>query len=385
MARGDRRTAILLDEFASVDNGHAALASTGDATNCRIFNSTPKGSGNAFYDVAHGKMKKIRFHWSSHPEKIQDSYVDAAGKTRSPWYDAECERRTSPVEIAQEIDIDYLGSDNQFFDSDALDGIMKKTVCDPYVICNMEGAGGLNPKSLIPSPEGVLRLWVYPDGEDQLPGDREYVAGVDIATGTGGSNSVVSVADRHTAEKVAELATPSVRPDVFAEMTLMLLRWFHDAYVIWEANGPGRIFGDRLIELGYRNIYYRKSDGKLPASSTQFPGWWASGTSKMSLLGDYRRALFSGDFLNRSKIALTECRQIVFAPGGRVVHSRSEITHAPSGAKENHGDRVTADALCWKAVGEVKRPVAEPEQEIIPGSLAWRRSERKKTEKKRRW
>ena len=41
VARGDRRTAILLDEFASVDQGARVLAATGDATDCRVMNSTP--------------------------------------------------------------------------------------------------------------------------------------------------------------------------------------------------------------------------------------------------------------------------------------------------------------------------------------------------------
>ena len=55
VARGDRRTAIGLDEFAAfdVDSSYRALASTRDATRCRIFNSTPAGSSNAFYDISH--------------------------------------------------------------------------------------------------------------------------------------------------------------------------------------------------------------------------------------------------------------------------------------------------------------------------------------------
>ena len=44
VARGDRRTGILLDEFASVENAEEVLAATADATNCRFFNSTPKGT-----------------------------------------------------------------------------------------------------------------------------------------------------------------------------------------------------------------------------------------------------------------------------------------------------------------------------------------------------
>ena len=51
VARGDRRTAILLDEFAAVEQGHSVLSATRDATRSRIFNSTPKGTNNAFYSI----------------------------------------------------------------------------------------------------------------------------------------------------------------------------------------------------------------------------------------------------------------------------------------------------------------------------------------------
>ena len=47
-------------------------------------------------------------------------------------------------------------------------------------------------------------------------------------------------------------------------------------------------------------------------------------------------------------------------------------TPDPSGARENHGDRPTADALCWKGMrGKGQQKVTDAE--MLPGSLAWRR------------
>jgi phage terminase large subunit len=43
-ARGDRRTAILLDEFPAVDNGYAILKAVGDATACPIYAGTSQGA-----------------------------------------------------------------------------------------------------------------------------------------------------------------------------------------------------------------------------------------------------------------------------------------------------------------------------------------------------
>lgn len=142
LSRGGRRTALFLDEFASVEDGHAVLKATRDATDSRIFNSTPKGTGNAFYDMTLTDIEKLRFHWTEHPTKSAGLYesidgkvvvLDTAyrfpvdypfltdGKVRSPWYDLQCRRAAHPMEIAQELDIDYLGSSFQFFDAGVIE------------------------------------------------------------------------------------------------------------------------------------------------------------------------------------------------------------------------------------------------------------------------
>ena len=56
-SKGDRRTAIMVDEFASVDDasrpreGHKLLEATKDVTNSRWFVSTHNGVGTAFHDL----------------------------------------------------------------------------------------------------------------------------------------------------------------------------------------------------------------------------------------------------------------------------------------------------------------------------------------------
>ncbi len=152
VARGDRRTAILLDEFAAVEQGIRVLRSTRDATNSRIFNSTPQGTGNAYYLHRKTGVKRLRLHWPSHPEYniglyetgsdgelnvldikgYPDDYTPILdGKLRSKWYDRECKRATSPREIAQELDIDYLGSGDQFFNPDAIARAVKEHTLHP--------------------------------------------------------------------------------------------------------------------------------------------------------------------------------------------------------------------------------------------------------------
>ena len=67
---GDRRSAILLDEFAKVKTGHQILSATMPATNCRLFNSTPLGTANAFYDLTQTNIKKLRLGLVYNPSDI---------------------------------------------------------------------------------------------------------------------------------------------------------------------------------------------------------------------------------------------------------------------------------------------------------------------------
>ena len=379
VARGDRRTAIGLDEFAAfdVDAGYRALASTRDATKCRVFNSTPSGTNNAFFDLATSEtMQTVTLHWTQHPIKSAGSYKDNQGKTRSPWYDEECKRCANPQEIAQELDIDFAGSDYQFFDVMMLDRLMKETASPPLAIGELlHNQVNGEVEKFDPAPKGKLRLWVNPDAHGNLPTDRKYVIGADIAAGTGSSNSVLAIGDCRTGEKVGELVTPNLRPDQLATYAVALGRWFcgpdKEALLIWEAPGPGRNYGDRILELGYRNIWYKQDQSGKPS---KIPGWWPTKDEKRSLYSDYRTALSTSHFINRSMDALRECKEIVFAATGWITHSRSLRTIDPSGARENHGDRPTADALLWRGM-QKPSPVRMPNVGTPEGSLLWRRQQ----------
>jgi len=383
VARGDRRTAIGMDEFAAfdVDAGYKALASTRDATRSRIFNSTPDGVGNAFYDVAHNQqVKQVVLHWTKHPVKASGLYVGEDGKPHSPWYDEECKRCIHPQEIAQELDIDFQGSDYQFFDPKEINRLVVQNCRPPHFVGELEFDGQTgNPRMFVQRPKGSLRLWCGVDASGNVASDRGYVIGVDISAGTGSSNSVISIADRKTGEKVGELATPNMRPDELARYAVAIARWMKDetgtgAYMIWEAPGPGRNFGDVVIELGYRNVYWRTKEESMLKSTTPIPGWWPVKDAKRAVFGDYRRALLDGRFINRSSEAMDELREIIYTANGSIEHSKSIRTIDPSGARDNHGDRPTADALCCYALAR-RAPVKADKPDGIPeGSILARRN-----------
>lgn len=366
---GGRRTAVFLDEFALMPNGHEVLAATADITKSRIFTSTPRGTGNAFYDVTHmGKTRKLTLHWSLHPQKNEGLTTDPdTGKLRSPWYDAECARRNHPMEVAQELDLNYLGSDYQFFDDGVLDQVQKRDCREPAWSGEVEyDAEALRITGWSPKKKGRLRLWFDPENSAEknwgIP-DGEYVIGGDIAAGTGSSNSALSIVNRTTHEKVGEWSNAHVDPNELAKIAVTLARVFNrtdseeeGALLIWESNNHGRIFGGDVIKAGYRNVYYRTEENSLGKRSSDFPGWVTTHESKLGVLGEYRKAWSAGEIIVRSMESVAEARQYVFTTGGSVEHSRAAHTGDPSGARANHGDMVIADALaCWM----LRTPVAE--------------------------
>ena len=379
VARGDRRTAIMLDEFAAFESsdGYRALSATRDATKCRIFNSTPNGSANAFYDLAQKPdMKQVRMHWSRHPVKAIGLYTDTTGKVRSPWYDKECLRCANSTEVAQELDIDFAGSDYLFFDAAMIDRLVAKAtpaVCRGNLVFDPNTFEAVD---FVATGNGRLKLWINPTLGLVLPTDRNYAIGVDIATGTGASNSAITIGDCLTGEKVGEYVDPKIRPDELGRLAVALGRWFKgmgkEAFMIWEAPGPGRNFGDVVMKAGYRNVYFRKNELALNSKTGNVPGWWPTKDEKRAVYGEYRRALNEAEFVNKSADSLRECKEIVYTDGGWVVHGRSMATPDPSGARENHGDRPTADALCWKGMrGKTAQKLSSNDMQV--GTLAWRR------------
>jgi hypothetical protein len=404
-ARGDRRTAIMLDEFAAVENQREILAAVYDATDCAIAVSTHQGTATEFYKL---NWPTIELHWSLHPRKAKGLYgVDDYGQPilidkehwtadrvseyafvgerpknkkyncRSPWYDAACRERQHAVLISQELDIDPEGSAYQFFDHGQLNKHEWTYCVAPFSTGNLDFDSGQCDKGVFEElAGGSLRLWCILEANGR-PKRSNYVIGCDISSGTGASNSALSVLDRQTGEKVAEWVNSKTDPAALASIAIALCKWFYDAFLIWEANGPGRIFGGRIQALGYGNYFFKKVERSVSKKTTDVPGWYSTPEEKTELLGEYRRVLSSGEFINRSREAIDECRAYIVGTNGIPAHAASLDTSDPTGARNNHGDRVIADALCVRGSKEVSPQVVEKPKDFEIGSFGWRRQQRK--------
>jgi len=416
--RGDRRTAMFVDEHAAfeVNDGFRVLRATRDTTRCRGFNSTPQGANNAFYEVVHNtNAQLIRLHWSKHPEKSLGLYkfekesgeIDLLddfngmvevrakgekdsewvvypdqypfirdGKLRSPWYDGECARCVSAMEIGQELDIDFLGSDYQFFDAEIVQILIKKYCRDPVFIGELEfDYDSCDPKRLVESPHGRLMLWI--DVRHRMPRDRRFAVGADVSAGTGASNSVSCVVDIGTGEKVGVWRHSHTRPNPFAKQTIALARFFNNALLNWDASGAtGSTFTRRVLASGYGHLYYRRYEKKVGQKLTDEPGYYLNSQARTALFEDYREALGEHKYINYSNQGMKECLQFIRKPDGTIEHSESLYSQDPSGARTAHGDEVVADALACLNVSSLQEMPKSKEPEIVPGCLAWRMKQR---------
>lgn len=408
---GDRRTAILLDEFSLVEEGHSVLAATQHVTRCRMFNATPKGARGAYYE----RMKKMKekhpehvlnFHWTVHPERNIGLYTTEGqkpggtlltldksyrfprgykfvldGKLRSPWYDNECDRSPSEKLIAQELDINYHESGWAFFEKSYLDAYAEKWVRPPM----MRGEIDADPSNMspffLPMKDGRLRLWILPDAYDKWHfEDDEFVIGVDIATGKGGkmsSNSSASVFNKRTRTKVAHFWSNCINPIEFAQYCCCLGRFFRGkgnkpAFLIWEANGPGAEFGKEVLEQKYQNYFMRESETIALRKKSREPGWWSGKKEKRILLSNYAKEIKAETLINTCGEAVKECEEYQQSPDGNIFHVGSE-DEDDLDSGENHGDMVISDALACRGMNDSPYVEERSERDPPPGSLAARR------------
>lgn len=314
-------------------------------------------------------------------------------KRRSPYYDGECLRTPIPQQIAQELDRDFLRSGAQFFDQSVLD--KAGLACRPpefigeFLYDHEAGslpvdAEGKKTDPRTPIPNGHLRLWAnikepYAGTAPRditsgtIPEDGEYVLGVDVSFGTGASNSVISIVDALTGEQIGEYASPSMPPQELAPLVRALGMWLNEAFVIWDAIGPGGIFRDALLKLGYARFHRRTADATLKKKVSDNPGFYGNRDAKLTTLGMFQLGIADKSLTTYSQLMLNEAGEYIHTATGSVEHSGVSGNTDPSGARDGHGDRVMALAMAWYACPRASAVAPKAKQVAQPGSLAhWR-------------
>jgi hypothetical protein len=439
LAAGGRKRFFVCDEVGRWAPAHAeeALEATEPVTESRILISTHTGPSTMFARAVaeDSSAVKIKMPWQAMPMRSDGMFridskrkllllpssetvldgdystkffdkeypillrrgydVTSTTKIWSPWYVERCLRpRMGPRRIAQEYDCDVGGSGSQFFAPALVESLAKQTLA-PRGIFDLD----IHPDKFtvtraFKSLSGPLRLWLSFNPSSGPP-KADYVIGSDVAAGTAGSlssNSVLSIVDRTTGAKVGEYVSNRISPESFAELSVALCRWFRNAagspaHLAWESNGYGASYGNRVVDLGFSNFYYRQTPTKNK-KRTKAPGFATTTKSKPVLLSRYRWALTEGFFSNPSLSAVHELSCYAYAESDRIVFSSLSTDESDlSAAGQAHGDRVIADALANLAMEEMnggagrnqrKRGGETPKsKKPVPGSFGWRQERHK--------
>lgn len=370
---GGRSKAVLLDEFSKWDVGiaDAAWTATGDVTKCRIPVSTPKGSGNKFAMLANGtniKIEKVTLPWVLHPikgkglylfdrngEKIPikskeeavelwDMYREEVipgmkgGRVRSPWYDAECERREEG-EIAQEIDISYLKSGSPFYD---LVELLKQKEWEYGVRANptMEIPNGRYIKANIIEVQHKPKILERPDGWVrifELPKkNHQYLVAADTAEGLPKGDECAAVLKDKWTLNTCAVIKGRMAPEDFAYKLFMLSKLFNECMAAPENNNHGYTTCRDFEELG-GNLYYTRPANQAKHSHTvPKRGWTTDIRSRPEMLSISAENIRCHATELRDPDLISQCKTFV----------HNDKTGKPEGDGSFLDDCVIANAIC---------------------------------------
>ncbi len=418
VGRGGRYRWFMMDELGEWDRGKdsKAMTSTNQATDSRLVVSTPYGSDGAYYEFMHkpSNALRLKIHWTENPTKnrglyrysrgelvelladspLPDGYREEAVEIldrlrrkgfkleetiRSPWYDNQCDRPdATPTSIAQELDLDYGGSQYRIYGHDFFEKA-EASVCTPLSVGDIE----YNPETLEGSfdamKNGPVKLWCELNMRGCPPRSR-YVFGADVCAGLGGrysSNSALEGFDAVTLEQVFEFASNTIEPSDFADLSIAVCKLFHGAHLVWEENGPGKFFTQQVITRQYGNVYFRTVASRRSKKKTKNLGWWTGPQTREIMFGDYGRFVRKRGLVLRSDALVRESKEYVRI-GGKIVHILASGTDDDSSKGEAHGDRVVGACMAVQGLAgdmiapEVKAKAKERADRPERGTMAYR-------------
>jgi len=330
-----------------------------------------------FNDINPGEL----VNWTKMAEKedigdvrfIADGGVSNFGCQRSIWFDGQTrDRSRTMIDIATNILRIPHGSAEMFFSSQLLALYKNRYTVpleDPDVIrgkmyTDIEGGGKVTNATF---KEHIDHNFQWYDELKLFKGKmcpnprHNYIVSCDISRGTGASNSVAAIIDVNLRKLVGVYVNAYIDTTDFAELAVGLSRWCNDAYLIWEANGPGDTFGKRVLKQGYHNIYWNKDERTERGKHGKKPGWYSTpgiNGSKYSILDGMDAGM--SEALTAEKnfhyliipdhYTLMEMMDYVFAEGRTDVISSTETGNSSSEGKFAHGDRVIAVSLGFFAL-----------------------------------
>lgn len=413
---GGRATWIVADEFPEIDQGQAIREKTALTADSRYFVGTHLGVGTTFEVMCDPKKSpeivRMRLHWTDNPEQYAGAYeynpknptkpilLDPGYKypagfqfvldgspvggprpgVRSPWYDRKCVEMGDSRAIAMNLDICPEGAARQFFNALKIREYISAVARDPVWTGDVDFDPAGRFRGLMQGAKGNFRLWVPPVGDGSSLPKSKFVMGIDVSAGTGATPSCFSVMDVNLSTMVAEYSNPHIEERPFAQLCVAVCSWLGDAKLAWDNSGQqGKKFETEILRLGYP-YYFCDGENKahLPGYKRPLkpkPGWYSSVEQKYDVFKDLREAIYSRDAIIRSELCLLEAHLFEYdEKTGEVRHTGETRNNDPTGARKNHGDRLTSAALMWMLAKDMVEggPLADNQPHgPAPNTLEW--------------
>ena len=148
----------------------------------------------------------------------------------------------------------------------------------------------------------MLTVWEKPSGSSA------YVLGVDTAEGLGhGDYSCIQVIDVKLGEQAA-IWHGRIPPDELAHEVYRLGIWYGNALCCVESNNHGLTTIVQLRQLGYPNLYRKRSLNQSTQRISPEYGWKTTRTSKPLMIDELSKALKNDELVLHCENTIAELR-----------------------------------------------------------------------------
>lgn len=319
--RGYTPTFLIFDEAAFIDNGaelySAAITSLGTGGKATLI-STPNGYDQLYYKTYEQSLQGLNDYniielkwyqdprynkdlsWKKGEEEIKEleftlesfeKMIKAGYKPTSSWYVDMCKgMNNDKKQIAQELDVSFLGSGGNVIDDEYIEYHDKNNVTEPKFI----------DRSYFDGNSGLVWVW------DEPMEGHQYIMAADVARGDGSDFSTFQIVDFTTMEQVAEYQG-KVPPDLFAEI-LEKYGLHYNAYLIIDNIGVGNTTVSKMVELKYPHLHYEEK------GSNRVAGFNINGV-RLNLISHLEISVRTNTIKIKSKRVINEMKTFIFKNG----------------------------------------------------------------------
>jgi len=293
---------------------------------------------------------------------IADGNKDKIIIFRSPWHDyKEAQSKGNKRDFYCNTWATPLGSADTVFDHSVLydirDNLVRKPDYQGEITFKYTATDNIKDCLFVPELGQSRLKWWGPLINGRPDQRHNFVVGCDIGQGMGSSNSTALIYDVNTHELCGEWVCSHTQPEQFADQAVAITLWVggcEEALLIWERNGgQGTLFTDRVAHIEYWNCYKQTVEDTISRQKKDKFGFISNTDRKAAILLELGAALSYALDNNKKYVCaycyneelLNELFDYIFMGEGREIGTSSKADLS-SGARQRHGDRAIAAALC---------------------------------------